>query len=85
MITTDKEAMSVTSPDSMTLREERMQNAELIKYTSDSFSNIQRYMLKAREEGATGTYELMKSEYSLLKFQLNNMDANINDIDIIKE
>ena len=58
---------------------------EVIKQALDDFKKIQRYMLLAKEEGATKTYAELKEEYLMLKVLLQVSDVNLTDIDRIKE
>ena len=55
------------------------------KQALDDFKKIQRYMLLAKEEGATKTYAELKDEYLTLKAILNVSGVNLTDIDKIKE
>ncbi len=58
---------------------------EVTKQALDDFKKIQRYMLLAKEEGATKTYAKLKDEYLTLKAILNVSGVNLTDIDKIKE
>lgn len=60
-------------------------NAEIAKTTIDDFMEIQRYMMVAKEEGATKTYNTLKKKYISLKALLNVLGVNLTDIDEIKE
>lgn len=62
-----------------------MNNAEIIKNAMDDFKKVQGYMLVAREENATNTYNVLKDEYLSLKALLNVLGVNLTDIDKIKE
>ncbi|MBO5259477.1 MAG: hypothetical protein J6B26_03720 [Agathobacter sp.] len=62
-----------------------MNNAEIIKNAMEDFKKVQNYMLIAREENATKTYNVMKDEYLSLKALLNVLGVNLTDIDKIKE
>ena len=64
---------------------EEMNNAEIIKSAMDDFKKVQNYMLVAREENATKTYNVLKDEYLSLKALLNVLGVNLTDIDKIKE
>lgn len=64
---------------------EEMNNAEIIKNAMDDFKKVQGYMLIAREENATRTYNALKDEYLSLKALLNVLGVNLTDIDKIKE
>ena len=64
---------------------EDMNNAEIIKNAMEDFKKVQNYMLIAREENATKTYNVMKDEYLSLKALLNVLGVNLTDIDKIKE
>lgn len=64
---------------------EKMNNAEIIKNAMDEFKKVQNYMLVAREENATKTYNVLKDEYLSLKALLNVLGVNLTDIDKIKE
>ena len=44
-----------------------MNNAEIIKNAMEDFKKVQNYMLTAREENATKTYNVLKDEYLSLK------------------
>lgn len=58
---------------------------ETTKQALDDFAKIQRYMLVAKEEGATKTYSILKKEYLTIKALLNVSGVNLTDIDEIKE
>lgn len=58
---------------------------EVTKAALDDFKKIQKYMLLAREEGATRTYAELKEEYLTLKALLKLSGVNMTDIDRIKE
>lgn len=58
---------------------------EVTKQALDDFKKIQKYMLLAKEEGATKTYAELKDEYLTLKAILNVSGVNLTDIDKIKE
>lgn len=60
-------------------------NAEIAKDTIEQFKKIQEYMVLAKEEKATKTYDKLRKEYLSLKALLNVIGANLIDIDIIKE
>lgn len=60
-------------------------NAEIAKDTIEQFNKIQDYMVLAKEEKATKTYEKLKKEYLSLKALLNVIGVNLIDIDTIKE
>ena len=62
-----------------------MNNAEIIKNAMDDFKKIQTYMLIAKEENATKTYNTLKDEYLSLKALLTVLGVNLTDIDKIKE
>lgn len=64
---------------------EEMNNAEIIKNAMDDFKKVQNYMLVAKEENATKTYNILKDEYLSLKALLNVLGVNLTDIDKIKE
>lgn len=66
-------------------RMEEMNNAEIIKNAMDEFKKIQNYMMVARTENATNTYNELKDEYLSLKALLNVLGVNLTDIDKIKE
>ena len=51
----------------------------------DDFNEIQEYMLLAKEEGATKTYEALKKKYYNLKALLNVLGVNLTNIDKINE
>lgn len=58
---------------------------EVTKQALDDFKKIQRYMLLAKEEGATKTYTELKEEYQTIKALLQVSGVNMTDIDKIKE
>lgn len=58
---------------------------ETTRQALDDFAKIQRYMLVAKEEGATKTYAILKKEYLTIKALLNVSGVNLTDIDEIKE
>ena len=58
---------------------------EVTKQALDDFKKIQKYMLLAREENATKTYEELKEEYLTIKALLQVSGVNMTDIDKIKE
>ncbi|MDE5824325.1 MAG: hypothetical protein K2N44_09065 [Lachnospiraceae bacterium] len=60
-------------------------NAEIAKETIEQFIKIQDYMILAKEENATKTYDKLKKEYLSLKALLNVIGVNLIDIDIMKE
>lgn len=60
-------------------------NLEIAKAAIDDFKKIQDFMLCARKENATETYEKLKDEYLTLKVIINAAGVNLNDIDKIKE
>lgn len=60
-------------------------SAEIAKTTIDDFREIQRYMLIAKEEGATKTYAELRKKYISLKALLSVIGVNLTDIDEIKE
>lgn len=60
-------------------------NAEIAKTTIEDFREIQEYMLLARKENATETYNRLKKKYTSLKALLNVLGVNLTDIDEIKE
>ena len=62
-----------------------MNNAEIIKNVLDDFNKIQDYMVLAKSENATKTYERLKKEYLSLKALLNVLGVNLTELDIIKE
>ena len=64
---------------------EEMNNAEIIKNAMEDFKKVQNYMLTAREENATKTYNVLKDEYLSLKALLTVLGVNLTDIDKIKE
>ena len=53
-------------------------NAEIAKDTIEQFKKIQDYMVLAKEEEATKTYEKLKKEYLSLKALLNVIGVNLN-------
>lgn len=58
---------------------------EVTKAAIDDFKKIQKYMVLAKEENATKTYEELKDEYLSLKAILQVSGVNLTDIDKIKE
>ncbi|MCX4324395.1 MAG: hypothetical protein OSJ59_15735 [Lachnospiraceae bacterium] len=58
---------------------------EIAKAAIDDFKKIQDYMIIAKEENATRTYEKLKDEYLSLKAILQVAGVNLTDIDKIKE
>lgn len=60
-------------------------NLEITQKAMEDFRKTQQYMLVAKSENATKTYEILKSEYLYLKSFLNVAGVNLTDIDIIKE
>lgn len=58
---------------------------EVMKQALDDLKKIQKYMLLAREEGATMTYAELKEEYLTIKALLQVSGVNLEDIDKIKE
>ncbi len=58
---------------------------EVTKQALDDFKKIQEYMLLARKENATETYEGLKRDYKSLKAVLTSLGVNLTDIDKIKE
>ena len=58
---------------------------EMIRDAINEFTGIQKYMLAAKEEGASKTYALLKERYLALKAMLNVAGVNLTDIDTIKE
>ena len=69
----------------MKVGDNEMNNAEIIKNALDDFETIQEYMLLAKAENDTKTYERMKKKYNSLKTLLNVLGINLTDIDKIKE
>lgn len=62
-----------------------MNNGEIIQRGLEDFREVQRYMLLARKENATETYNELKEKYISLKALLNSLGVNLTDIDKIKE
>lgn len=60
-------------------------SAEIAKTTIEDFREIQEYMLLAKKENATETYDKLKKKYISLKALLNVIGVNLTDIDEIKE
>ena len=58
---------------------------EVTKAALDDFKKIQEYMLLAKEENSTKTYEKLKDEYLYLKSFLNVAGVNLTNLDKIKE
>ena len=64
---------------------EDMNNGEIIQRGLEDFEKVQRYMVIAKEENATRTYESLKSDYLSLKAVLTSLGVNLTEIDKIKE
>lgn len=60
-------------------------NGEIIERAINDFQKVQRRMLLAREENATGTYADLKEDYISLKVLLTSLGVNLTAIDKIKE
>lgn len=60
-------------------------NLDVQKAALDDLQKIQRYMLLAKEEGATKTYAELKKEYLTLKALLQASGINLSAVDEIKE
>lgn len=58
---------------------------EITKQAIDDFKKIQEYMILAKEENATKTYEKLKDEYHSLKAFLQVSGVNMTNIDKVKE
>ena len=58
---------------------------EVTKAALDDFKKIQEYMLLAKEENSTKTYEKLKDEYLYLKSFLNVAGVDLTNLDKIKE
>ena len=58
---------------------------EVTKDSLNEFQSIQDYMISAREENATKTYDKMKVRYLFLKALLQTAGVNLTDIDKINE
>lgn len=58
---------------------------EITKGALDDFKKIQDYMITARKEKASETYEKLKDEYVTIKAFLNVSGVNLTEIDKIKE
>lgn len=58
---------------------------ETTKQALDDFKKIQRYMILAKKENATETYEELKEEYLTIKALLQVSGVNLTEIDKIKE
>ncbi|MCM1268885.1 MAG: hypothetical protein NC302_13365 [Bacteroidales bacterium] len=58
---------------------------EVTKIALDDFKKIQEYMLLAKKENATETYEKLKDEYLTIKALLSVSGVNLAEIDKIKE
>lgn len=67
------------------IKENEMNNGEIIQKGLEDFRNIQQHMLLAKEENATKTYASLKEQYLSLKTLLNSLGVNMSDIDRIKE
>ena len=62
-----------------------MNNGEIIQRGIEDFREVQEYMILAKEENATKTYEGLKKDYKSLKAILQVSGVNLADIDEIKE
>ncbi|MBD5459278.1 MAG: hypothetical protein HDR27_11985 [Lachnospiraceae bacterium] len=62
-----------------------LNSVEIAKTAIEDFREIQRYMVIAKEEGATKTYSELKKKYISLKALLSVIGVNLTDIDEIKE
>ena len=60
-------------------------NLEIANAAIGDSKKIQDFMLCARKENATETYESLKEDYLSLKAILNIAGVNLTDIDRIKE
>lgn len=60
-------------------------DGEIIQRAIEDFREVQRYMLLARKENATETYNELKDKYISLKVLLNSLGVSMTDIDKIKE
>ena len=60
-------------------------NLEIANAAIGDSKKIQDFMLCARKENATETYERLKKKYLSLKAILNISGVNLTDIDRIKE
>ena len=58
---------------------------ETTKQALDDFKKIQRYMILAKKENATETYEELKEEYLTIKALLQVSGVNLTEIDKISE
>lgn len=58
---------------------------EVTKQALDDFKKIQKYMILAKEEGATKTYTELKEEYLTIKALLQVSGVNLSELDKIKE
>ena len=58
---------------------------EITERAIKDFIKIQDFMVSAKQENATETYEKLKKEYLSLKALLNVAGVNLTDIDRIKE
>ena len=58
---------------------------EVIKAALDDFKKIQEYMLLAKKENASETFDNLIDEYLTIKALLNVSGVNLADIDKIKE
>ena len=58
---------------------------EITRDTLNDFQKIQEFMLLAKEENATRTYERLKEEYLFLKALLQTAGVNLSSIDKINE
>lgn len=60
-------------------------NLEITQNAMEDFIRIQEYMMLAKEENATKTYESLKNDYLSLKAVLTSLGVNLTEIDKIKE
>lgn len=60
-------------------------NLDNMQRAMEDFKKIQEYMLLAKEENSTKTYEKLKDEYLYLKSFLNVAGVNLTNLDKIKE
>lgn len=64
---------------------EEMNSAEILQRGIEDFKKIQEFMILAKKENATETYNRLKKEYISLKALLNVLGVNLTELDELKE
>lgn len=59
--------------------------SDIVKDSVVEFSRLQNWMLSAKKNGDTDTYNMMYDRYIELKVILSTAGVNLTDIDKIKE